>query len=49
MNEKCCDNCKWYEWCWDKCKKWDCECDEREVHSCFEPRENQGRTNLYKE
>lgn len=39
MNEKCCDNCKWYEWYWDKCTKWDCECDARECHSCFEKRE----------
>jgi hypothetical protein len=35
--DKCCDNCKWFEWYWDKCKKWDCECDFREVHSCYEP------------
>jgi hypothetical protein len=35
-NKKCCDNCKWYEWYWDKCTKWDCECDAREIHSCYE-------------
>lgn len=39
MNEKCCDNCKYYEWYWDKCNKWDYECDAREVHPCFEPKE----------
>ena len=34
-----CDNCKHYEWYYDKCRKWDCEVDAREVHNCFEQRE----------
>lgn len=33
-----CDKCKHYEWYYDYCKKWKCEVDDREVHSCFEMR-----------
>lgn len=33
----CCDKCKYYIWYWDKCTKWDCIVDAREVHNCFEP------------
>ena len=32
-----CDNCKHYCWYYDKCSKWDCEVDFREVHNCYEP------------
>lgn len=32
-----CDDCKHYEWYYDRCRKWDCEVDRREVHNCFEP------------
>ena len=32
-----CDNCKYYEWYYDHCRKWDCEIDAREVHNCYEP------------
>lgn len=35
-SQKCCDKCKYYEWYYDKCTKWDCLCDARECHSCFE-------------
>lgn len=34
-----CDGCKHYEWYYDRCRKWDCEVDAREVHNCFEQRE----------
>ena len=34
--EKCCDNCKYYEWYWDKCKKFDCETDARSCCSCHQ-------------
>lgn len=34
-----CDNCKHYEWYYDRCRKWDCEVDAREIHNCFEQRE----------
>ena len=34
-----CDNCKYYEWYYDKCLKWDCEVDARSVQNCFEPME----------
>lgn len=34
-----CDDCKHYEWYYDRCRKWDCEVDAREVHNCFERRE----------
>lgn len=37
MNSKCCDNCKYYEWFWDKCNKWDCEVDDRSCCSEFSP------------
>lgn len=32
-----CDNCSHYCWYYDRCEKWDCEVDGREVHDCFEP------------
>lgn len=32
-----CDNCSHYCWYYDRCEKWDCEVDGREVNSCFEP------------
>ena len=32
-----CDNCKYYEWYYDKFLKWDCEVDARACHGCFEP------------
>lgn len=34
-----CDDCKHYEWYYNRCQKWDCEVDAREVHNCFEQRE----------
>ena len=34
-----CDECKYYSWYYDKCTKWDCEVDAREVHNCFEQEE----------
>lgn len=34
-----CDECKYYSWYYDKCTKWDCKVDSREVHNCYEPRE----------
>ena len=39
MNEKCCDKCEWYKWYWDWCKKWNCKCDARECHSCFDKKD----------
>ena len=35
-----CDKCQRYDWYYDRCKKWNCECDARECHSCFEPVES---------
>ncbi len=34
-----CDDCKYYEWYYNRCRKWDCEVDAREAHNCFEQRE----------
>lgn len=34
-----CDNCRFYRWYYDRCEKWNCEVDAREVHNCFEQRE----------
>ncbi len=31
-----CDNCKYYNWYYDRCRKWDCKVEAREVHNCFE-------------
>lgn len=31
-----CDNCKHYNWYYDRCNKWECEVDARAVHNCFE-------------
>ena len=25
LDNKCCDNCKWYGWYWDRCERWQCE------------------------
>jgi len=33
-----CDYCKYYEWYYDHCRRWNCEIDAREVHSCFKAR-----------
>ena len=35
MKERKCDNCRYYEWYYDLCKKWNCEVDARSVYSCF--------------
>lgn len=40
-NPKCCNNCKWYQWYWDACVKWNCEVYYNAVYSCFEPREDE--------
>jgi len=32
-----CDKCKHYSWYYDKCRKFNCEVDFREVHNCYEP------------
>lgn len=34
-----CDNCKWFNWYYDLCKKWNCKVDYRSVYNCFEERE----------
>ena len=35
----CCDKCRHYRWYFDRCEKWKCKVDGREVHDCFEPHE----------
>lgn len=35
-NKKCCDTCKYYEWYYDKCNKYNCEVDDRSVCSSHE-------------
>ena len=40
-----CDNCKHYCWYYNKCSKWDCEVDAREVHQCFESTESKETLN----
>ena len=34
-----CDECKWYNWYYDYCRKWNSEVDAREVHNCYEKRD----------
>ena len=41
-----CDECKHYSWYYEKCHKWNCRIDEREIHNCFEPRETQIRDKM---
>lgn len=41
-----CDNCEYYSWYYDRCEKWNCEVDAREVHNCFERREAQIRNEM---
>lgn len=36
--KKCCDTCKYYEWYFDKCQKYNCEVDNRSVCSLHEER-----------
>ena len=36
VTQMCCDECKYYNWYYDHCEKWDCSMDAREVHDCFE-------------
>lgn len=36
MSDYNCDHCKFYSWYFDRCGKWDCKVDAREVHNCFE-------------
>lgn len=43
-----CDNCKYYEWYYDHCLKWDCEVDARACHGCFEPMEIQYDTESWR-
>ena len=32
---RCCDNCAYYSWYYDKCDKWQCEVDSRSVCDDF--------------
>lgn len=34
-----CDECKHYYWYYDRCEKWKCKVNAREVHNCFEQRD----------
>ena len=40
-NEKNCDNCVYFNWYYDWCKKFEIEVDGREVHDCFTEREEE--------
>ena len=31
-----CDGCKYYNWYYDYCRKWDCKIDGRAVYNCYE-------------
>lgn len=46
MGKMNCDNCKYYNWYYDHCRKWDCEVDAREIHNCFEPYDKPIRDNM---
>ena len=32
---RCCDNCNYYNWYYNRCNKYDCETDERSVCASF--------------
>ena len=36
MEKMNCDNCEYYDWYYDHCRKFDCEVGAGEVHNCFE-------------
>ena len=37
MKNMSCNDCKYYNWYYDICSKWNCEVDAREVHNqCFQ-------------
>lgn len=38
---KKCDNCKYYNFCYDYCQKWECNVDHKAVYGCFEPIESE--------
>lgn len=33
-----CDTCRYYQWYYDKCEKYDCEVDGRSRCAAYEPR-----------
>lgn len=35
-SQKCCDNCKFYEWYYDKCKKYNCEVNAKHLCSMYQ-------------
>ena len=37
--QKCCDTCKFYEWYYDKCKKFNSEVDAKHLCSMYQERE----------
>ena len=39
-SKKNCDTCKFYEWYYDKCTKYDCKVDARSVCSSYKKRKN---------
>ena len=34
-----CDECKYFDWCYEHCRWWNCKVDLREVHNCCVKRE----------
>lgn len=38
VRQKNCDNCYYYRWYYDHCKKWDCKVDDRSVCNGFAER-----------
>ena len=34
-----CDECKHFDWYYERCRFWNCKVDLREVHNCFVRRE----------
>ena len=45
--KKCCDTCKYYEWYYDKCNKYDCEVDDRQICSMYESRNKNEKVQYY--
>ena len=44
-SKKCCDTCKYYEWYYDKCNKYNCKVDDRSVCSSHKEREQDDSEN----
>ena len=38
-----CDKCKYYNWYFDRCDKWQCTVNAKSMNSCFKPQESEDK------